>query len=605
MVCTIEKYLNIVGFQLCTHVKELCNKAGRKKMYFKELGNIVFRDKIFSSHKLRTWIDIIKCNMVNSIEEGSIVGIIGSRNEMLICIIIACIESNITFIPLDKSIPSERISYMLENAGVKYLIGIGEEYESFKSRKLNYINYESLVIDNEKNNYYERETYNNPVYILYTSGSTGKPKGVMITYEGFMNFLSAIPKKIPFKKGEKIACFTTISFDIFFLESVLGLVSGMNLVLADDEERANPKSIIDIISKYKIDLVQMTPSMLKMIQVYNNGSLDFLAEINYLLLGGEQFADELLCAIHKFSSCCVYNLYGPTETTIWATISDLSRKSNCDLGEPIDGVSLYLVDENNRPVGNGMEGELLIGGKGLAIGYVNSPELTAERFVELEYGQRERVYKTGDVCKYDKDNNLIFVGRKDEQIKINGHRIELEEIEYWIKKQSGICDAAVCVKDSRLICFYISKEDANISQITESLKEFLPVYMIPLFYFRVDSFEYTLSHKLDKKKLLESMNKIEIKQLREDRIKETDANVKVGNRILSLLREKKEFINIDIEKESKLELLGLDSIGFVELVVAIENDFRIEFDEDHLVMNGKLTLNDLIEYVVMKVDEKQ
>ena len=203
---------------------------------------------------------------------------------------------------------------------------------------------------------------NNPAYILYTSGSSGKPKGVMVSLEGFLNFLEAIPRIIPFEKGNSIACFTSISFDISLMEIVLELVSGMNLILADDDERKNPKSLINILNTVGVDLLQMTPSMLKMLRVYHNNNWDFLNKVKILMLGGEKLTDDLLLDIRNNASCMIFNMYGPTETTIWSTVSNLSNKEKVDIGEPILNTSLYIVDDNNRPVEPGTEGELLFAG---------------------------------------------------------------------------------------------------------------------------------------------------------------------------------------------------------------------------------------------------
>lgn len=566
-------------------------------MVFESLGNIVFKGKIYDSKKLRIWINNIEYNLRRKVCKGSVVGIIGSRNAKTVCVILGCIESNVTFIPIDKDIPSERMNYMLENAQAEYLLGEQDDCEYGISQNIDYISYGELFEEcSDDISIVENEIYSNPAYILYTSGSTGKPKGVVIPYAGLKNFVNAIPKVIPFRKGEKVSCFTSISFDIVFLEMVLGLYQGMNLILADDNERTNPNSLINLIKKYEIDLVQMTPSMLSMIQVYNNGSMDFLKPVKYLLLGGEKLTESMLSDIHRTSNCQVFNMYGPTETTIWSSVSDLTHKDICDLGEAIDGTTFYLVDENNEPVSKNQEGELLIGGKGLAVGYVGAPELTAEKFVMLGFGSGERVYRTGDMCKYNENNELVFIGRKDSQVKIHGHRIELDEIEHCIKQCGDVKDAAVCVKNDTIVCFFLSEQDVDVIGLREKLTGFLPKYMIPAHFIKLDKFEYTVSHKLDKKRMLESYSaSLESRHTALDNLNsEEHLMMQFKNLCAETIGVPEEDIDIFADIESS----GLDSISFIGLIVNIEEMFGIEFDVELLNILEFASLNDVFEYAI-------
>lgn len=568
-------------------------------MYFTTLGNIIFRNKIYNSQNIRSLVNTIKKNLSIKVLDNAVVGITGERNELLICVILACIESNITFIPIDSDIPKARVDYMIENSGAKYLIGNKKKLEEKYGNKVLCIDYMELV-DNivEQQKMPTKRIPKNPVYIMYTSGTTGRPKGVMISHYGFENFLHAIPQKIPFKKGENISCFTSISFDIVFLEIVLGLSRGMNLILADDNERTNPKSLIRLIKTYRVDILQMTPSMLNMIRVYNNESLDFLKDVKSILLGGEKLSESLLAAIHASTSCRVFNMYGPTETTIWSTIGELTEKEKCDIGEPILETNIYLVDDNNNLVDDGEPGELLIGGAGVAIGYINNPELTAEKFIELECVFNERVYRTGDICRFDTDHNLVYIERKDSQVKINGHRVELEEIEFWIKKQSEVKDAIVCEDDGVLKCFYISDKSINIDEIVKKISIFLPIYMIPAAFIKVDRFEYTLSNKIDKKKIVQVFND----KKRANVSSEIDrGDSAVADRVKKILLSKIDSPFTDIDCDTKLKSIGIDSISFVEFIVEIEMEFDFEFEEKYLSLEEFTTMKDLLNYIEKSV----
>lgn len=570
-------------------------------MKFDSLGNIVFRNRLYSSIELRKWIDTIKANLFRTINEGSIVGIYGERNEKLICIMFACIECNITFIPIDKDMPPDRLEYMMDKAKARYLITNIDTIKHNLDKKIICINIHELLVKRESFDDSNLSVFvNRPVYILYTSGSTGRPKGVMISYESFENFLTAIPQIIPFGKKKNIACFTSISFDISLMEIVLGLKSGMNLILADDSERTNPKSLIKLINNYGIDVLQMTPSMLKMLQICNNNKLDFLKNVESLLLGGEKLSDELLDDLHRDITCKIYNMYGPTETTIWSTVSDLSNNNKSNIGKPILNTTIYIVDENNQPVEPGFEGELLIGGKGLAIGYVDEPELTKESFIYLNTCGNERVYRTGDICKVDALGNLLYIGRIDTQVKINGHRIELEEIEYAIKKHEEVIDAIVCNDNDTLICFYKGDYDLAVSHIKENLCKLLPKYMIPAIFHRVDEFEYTISNKVDRKQLLKNYRN------RTENVPSTEKlernNKKhIEETIIKLFAERTEIAIQDVEISMTFEESGINSISFVEFIVAIEELFDFEFEEKYLNVEEFSSLGEVITYVRKRI----
>ena len=563
-------------------------------MYFDSLGNIVFRNKIYKSDEIRYWVNVIRKNLREKVKENSVVGITGERSEKLIYIILACIENNITFIPIDKDIPNARVEYMIDNSGADYLLGETKQLQDIFSKKIVCLDYDDLLdVGGLSENVALAVSPNNPVYIMYTSGTTGKPKGVAITHDGLDNFLNAIPKVIQFNEGEKIACFTSISFDIVFLEIVLGLSRGMNLILADDRERMNPKSLIRLIENYGIDVLQMTPSMLNMIRVYNNNSLDFLRDIKCVLLGGEKLTDSLLVDIQSASSCQIYNMYGPTETTIWSTIGNLTDKSKSDIGKPIYRTNLYLVDDNDCLVNEGEPGELLIGGAGVALGYINNSQLTEEKFIYPDFAPGERVYRTGDICRFDSEGNLIFIERKDTQVKINGHRIELKEIEYWVKKHLLVKDAVVCEKDGVLVCFYLSSNKMDVEKLKQELNFFLPSYMIPTYFFNVQRFEYTISHKIDKNKLLSLY-------FQDQKINEfTNSNISndVENTVKRIVAEKMRLEAKEISSDSNIKDLGIDSISFVELIVQVEEIYDIEFDEDYLNVEEFSTIKNIAEYI--------
>lgn len=266
--------------------------------------------------------------------------------------------------PIDLEQPRERILYMLDNAKIDYIFTVEEvEYDFGKyntvclddSRFIGNLNRSSIL----KND-------NEIAYILYTSGTTGAPKAVEVTRKGLNNFIEAIPEIIELKNGKRIACFTSSSFDIFFLEIILPIYRGMTVVLADEEEQNNPRSIMRILMEYSINVLQMTPSRLKMLKAVD-ANFESLKKLEVILVGGEKFPYEILKALQGNTSARIYNMYGPTETTIWSTVSELTNKDKIDLGHPIKGTMVYLLLDG-KEVKKGCIGEICIGGVGLAKG---------------------------------------------------------------------------------------------------------------------------------------------------------------------------------------------------------------------------------------------
>ena len=569
-------------------------------MYFKNLGNVIVNNNIISSKQIREKIEIVKKNLNVLVKKNDVVGILGPRTEETIIVILSCLELNITFIPMEIELPEERLKFMIKDGGVKYLInGIAKSEQCVWINDIVNISYQKLFKDSNCE-IYEDTCEENPAYILYTSGTTGRPKGVIIPYGGLVNFLNAIPKKIPFLQGRSISCFTSFAFDISLMEIVLGLMSGLNLILATNEERNNPKSIIGLIERYNIEMLQMTPSMLKLLQVYN-GDFSFLKCTEILMLGGEKLSDELLINVQKETNCRIFNMYGPTETTIWSTVSELTNKSRSDIGTPIAGTTIYLVNEKNELVKNGDEGELLIGGKGVAEGYVNCTELTNERFITIECLDKERVYKTGDICKYDESGNLLFVSRKDSQIKHNGHRIELTEIEHCINELKMVTDNCVCFDGKDIFCFYlVDNKEIEYSEINKRLSLFLPNYMIPDHYIKVDKFEYTISRKIDRKKLLEKYKNTQEICFTGFDTEETSLE-SVEDIVKKIISKKVRLPIGDLMSERALDELGIDSVEFIEMVVEIEDYFGIGFDEEYLNIDRYHIMQDLIEYIDSRI----
>ncbi len=562
-------------------------------MKFKTIGSVIFENNEYSSEYLRKYIDNIKKNIISAVNPNECIAVIVERNQYMLCLIMALIESNITFLPIDLELPEKRILYMLQNADIKTVI-TSEKKCIGADLTFKYLLLKSLLIDNNSN-YLDIpfSEFNNPVYYLFTSGSTGNPKAVVVNVKGFFNFLESIPNIIEFSSGEKIASFTTISFDIFFLETILSLINGVTVVLANKDEQSNPKKMIDLLVNHKITILQSTPSRLKLLRMFDK-NFESLRFLKILMVGGEIFPIELLKHLQQNLTAEIYNMYGPTETTIWSTISNLTHKQSVDIGKPIANTHIYLLNDRKELTESDKEGEICIAGDGLSNGYYKNQELTNNNFIQLPFEPYCKVYCTGDLGKYE-NGNLFCIGRIDNQVKINGYRIELEEIEYAIRKNNLVLDSVVCYDsdNNQLVSFYISDEKIDIESLIDELESILPNYMIPSVFEKVSYFNYTPSGKTDRKSMLEAFrNKI------------TDSEMVISSnidlQIISIIKTELQ-TNKEIKAETKLENLGLNSMKYISIIVSIEDVFEFEFEEDFLLQESFITVQNIIDYVKEKI----
>lgn len=547
-------------------------------------------------------MQIITPNEMNSIENKiklncDRVGLILDRNRSLISAMYNCFNKQITYVPVDPSYPLSRIEKILNEAEVNTVI-THERYIE-KVRDVNVI----CIDENEYVDFDIVNTKNNISYILFTSGSTGTPKGVEVTREGLFNFIEGISSIIDFSHKKRIACLTTVSFDIFFLESIMALYKGLTVILANEDEQRNPKLMAQLIRDNAVDMVQMTPSRMQLL-LNHDKELSCLENVKEIMIGGEPFPISLLHTLQEKTTAKIYNMYGPTETTIWSTVSELTCKDRIDIGRPIKNTEIYIVDENLSLLPAGQAGEICIAGKGLAKGYVGRDDLTKETFIYLSQNHDVRVYRTGDVGRYLPDGDLEYLGRTDNQVKIRGHRIELEEIETHLNQFEGINQSVVIATeksetDKVLEAFYTSDNHIDTKDIISYLSLKLPNYMIPAIFKRVESFIQTTNGKIDKKKVLECIEINEEYSSSKDwnTTKLNDTQAKIFQVIASNLNSEIGHVTL----ETGFSDAGVDSITFIKIVVALESEFDFEFDDEMLLITAFPTIKSMIEYVETKV----
>lgn len=512
--------------------------------------------------------------------------LIMERTPDLIFAIYKCMENKITYIPIDPTYPLERIQYMIDQTMPDNIM----------------TNLNKGIKFNPSKSHYTCE--NNIAYIIYTSGSTGMPKGVEITRDGLMHFMNGISEIIDFSEGKRIACFATVAFDIFFMESIMALYKGLTVVLANDDEKRNPRLMAEFIVSNNIDMIEMTPSNVQLLLKYDN-NLNCLKNVKEIMIGAEPFPYKLLKILQEKTSAKIYNLYGLTETTIWSTISDLTKKDKIDIGKPIKGTQIYIIDEELNILDDGKTGEICIGGKGLAKGYLEQDNLTEKQFIYFPQKSYSRIYKTGDLGRWLPDGNLEYHGRLDNQIKLRGHRIELEEIESNINKYQDIIQSIVKVvelneTDKIFEAIYVASKEIDQNDLRTFLEKKIPDYMVPSKFTQIEAFSYLPNGKIDRKNINNSnCNSVKIYDAHNDS-QLTEIQKKAFNIIKSNLDES---IFPDISIDANLKSTGINSITFIKIVVSLETEFKFEFDDEMLLLTSFSTLRSLTEYTELKVSQ--
>lgn len=450
-------------------------------------------DKLMTYKELDIFSDYIAHNLLNFISRGQIIGVHIYKDEEFIPIIIALWKIGCAYVPLDKDVDYERINYIIKDAKINYVISdvlekeinanIINKYEITKRTKIQELS-RIYIKDDEI------------CYIIYTSGTTGKPKGVIISNNNVLNFIDSIPNVIDFSSNDRILAITTENFDIAFLELFLPLCLGATVIIGNKRHLIDMQYLSQTINDKNITIMQATPTTWEMLfnTNWNNES-----KIK-ILCGGEPLTQSLAKRILK-SGSKAWNLYGPTETTIWSSTWEITNM-NISIGKPINNTRFYITNSDGEKIEkDNIEGELYIAGKGVSLGYINNPKLTKDKFIFIE---NELAYKTGDIVF--KNNNLFYYkGRKDFQVKINGHRIEIEDIENNLISIYEI-EKAIVVYDSRakqLKAYVKTREQINEIKIIESLRNKIPAYMIPKKYYFVNEFPLTFNKKVNRKKLLE------------------------------------------------------------------------------------------------------
>ena len=438
---------------------------------------------------------------------GDRVAVCLDRSPEMLLGVLSVLKAGAAYVPLDPEFPRERITAVIEDAHPSVLLS----QEGVASR-LGLTGARIVLLDSAWPEVM-RESDRTPAggmtpsdlaYVIYTSGSTGKPKGVEVPHRGVVNLLCSMASRPGLAAEDVLLAVTTLAFDIAALELFLPLCVGARVVLATREAAGDGNQLLALMAESGATVMQATPATWRLLlEAGWNGPTNLK-----VLCGGEalprDLADELLAR-----SPSVWNMYGPTETTIWSAASPVAPGPGAvTIGPPIANTEFYVLDKHGQPVPIGVAGELHIGGEGVARSYWNQPRLTAEKFIADPFrgDPASRLYKTGDLVRCRPDGTLEFLGRLDTQVKVHGFRIETSEVEYVLKQYPGVHECVVTARedspgDKRLVAYLVAPAAPAAGELRRFLSAKLPSYMVPSAFVPLDALPHTPNGKIDRKAL--------------------------------------------------------------------------------------------------------
>jgi len=502
------------------------------------------------------------------VKPDKLVGMCVERSLDAVIALLGILKAGGAYVPLDPAFPRERLAQILEDSQPEVMItqpAMKQTVSSFAKH--------TLSLDAPALSLLSRE---NPVsavqpqdlaYVIFTSGSTGRPKGVQIEHRALVNFLQSMAREPGLTADDTLVAVTTFSFDIAGLEIFLPLIMGARVVIAGGDVVLDGRALRDLLEASNATVMQATPITWRMILESGwQGRLGLK-----ILCGGEAMPPDLARELIPRCSS-LWNMYGPTETTIWSTVTHVtSTESRIPIGRPIANTQVYIVDRELREVPVGGTGELLIGGIGLARGYLNNPELTAERFIPDPFSQNKdaRLYKTGDLCRCRHDGVIEFLGRNDNQVKIRGYRIELGDVEAALESHPEVKQAATKVVDwqghEKSLVGYVVAPGLETRELRTYLAQRLPQYMLPAIYVSLTELPLTPNRKVDRNALpIPGTNHLVGTSPR------TDVEKRLSEIVAKLLGLK------SVRADDNFFLLGGQSLFCTQLTAHIRNNFGIE-----------------------------
>ncbi len=481
---------------------------------------VIFEDQQLTYRELNTKANQLAHHLQTlGVGPEVLVGICVERSLEMVIAILGILKTGGAYVPIDPEYPQERLAYMLEDSKVKVLL----TQEKFLTQ-IAYNQIKTICLDNDWQEIGKKEISNlasfvvleNIAYVIYTSGSTGKPKGAMNTHQGVYNRLLWMQSAYKLNEADRVLQKTPFSFDVSVWEFFWPLLNGASLVIAKPGGHRDRSYLIDLLCKEQITTLHFVPSML---QAFLDGEgVEKCTSLKRVICSGEELSLDLQTRFFQRLNCELHNLYGPTEAAIDVTFWQCQKHSpwqTVPIGQPISNIQIYILDSHLQPVPVGIPGELHIGGAGLARGYWNRPELTAEKFIPNPFANQpnQHLYKTGDLVRYLPDGNIEYLSRIDHQVKIRGFRIEVGEIEAVLNQHPDVQTNIIVVREDepnlkRLVAYIVPNSDTEITttDLQSYLKEKVAGYMIPSAFVILDKLPLTPNGKVDRQALPQPSN---------------------------------------------------------------------------------------------------
>ena len=558
------------------------------------LTAIIFEDHTLSYDNLFTRVQELQQYLCNNYSSQTVIGILLERSPEYVITILAALYANCIFVPLDVSSPDARLSVMVEQAGIQVIITDSRSIRpdlDVDNIMLDRLDLAELITESKSKaiEYSSQDL----AYILFTSGSTGNPKGVTISRGAISAILKSVTELLTLPKSLIVMGISSFIFDISLIDILLPLTRNGTLLVTNTQEQMDAFQQKKYASYYHVNFIQATPTMWKILLDANwQPPKDFI-----LISTGEALPGDLRDTLLSYD-CQVWNLYGPTEVTIWATGISLNKSmskyqpASC-IGIPLSGVDCYVMNFQCQPVKPGIVGELYIGGRGLSNGYVNAPELTKKQFINHPDVPGMILYKTADFVRFTPHFGLEYKGRIDTQVKIHGRRIELEEIETILMNEEHVSFAITVVAGELLskkivafICLtdrYL-KKTFDVEKLKQNIKTKLPNYMVPSHIQILEEMPLTSTNKVDRKVLLSLTSSLKLK---DHVIIEPTNDTQV--RLRELWSETLSLSVKNISIDDDYFLLGGNSISAITVSVAIERLFSIYFPIHYIIENPTLS----------------
>ncbi|GFI36066.1 tyrocidine synthase 3 [Lachnospiraceae bacterium] len=518
---------------------------------------VIARDKILTYLQLNEQANRIAHSLMEmGVKRGDLVAFALPRKSYLLAAIFGILKAGAAYLPIDPEFPEDRVNYILKDSQAKIFItdeSVGKLLENEKMFNPEiHISGEDLC------------------YCIYTSGTTGNPKGVLVRHRNLINICSANERncyQTAALAQEKILLSTAkCCFDAFAIDYGLFLLNGSAMILADDSDITDGGRLAQLAVLYHAEVLQSTPSTIRALCL-NDAYVKMLRQIKVLILAAENLTSELYAKLRELTDAEIFNGYGPSETTVGACIGKIDM-AEIHMGEPVANTQIYVVDRFMQPVPVGVKGELCIAGDGVSAGYLNRPELTAEKFVDNPFGDG-KLYRTGDYAYWRWDGKLVYAGRRDFQVKIRGLRVELEEIEKAIAGVEGISQACVVVRKSedgrQMICGFYTGKTISPKKIRSMIKRKIPRYMVPHILVPIDEMPLTNNGKVNHKMLpkidlseITAVTEFAMPQTREEKIVTASIESVLGISRVGILDN---FFD-----------LGGDSLKAIELIARLEEN---------------------------------